>query len=302
MYLYQAYGLHIRSTLPLSGLVRATAGGPADVTIEEGPVALDRWHELNDDGMKLTGVADGVMRFHVMDGERITVELLPGADEEYAQAILTGELFAALLRQRGLLALHASCVAKDGHAVGFIGNSGWGKSTLAMHFVEQGYRLLGDDVLAVSFEGGEPVAIPGYPQVKLREDAGARYAAETFDGLRAAHSQTDKRLYRCDDAFQEEVIPLWRLYLLEPRRRETTRVVVLPRSETFAALVAHTRGTKLLKNEAFTLAHFSQVQRLMESVPVSLLHREMALDALPDAYEAIQADLGSPETLSASGR
>ena len=302
MHFYKAYGLRIRSTLPLPGLVEAEADEPTDVAIEQGPVALDRWHEMNDDGMKLTGVAEDVMRFHILDGERITVDLLPGGDAEYAQAILTGELFAALLRQRGLLALHASCVAKDGHAVGFIGNSGWGKSTLAMHFVEQGYRLLGDDVLAVSFENDEPVAIPGYPQVKLREDAGARYAAGSFGDLRAAHSQTDKRLYRCDGAFQEDVIPLRRLYLLEPRRREVTRVVALPPAEAFAALVAHTRGTKLLKNEAFTLAHFSQVQRLMEAVPVALLHREMALDALPEAYEAVRADLDADEPIPASGR
>ena len=293
MYHYFGYGLEIRSALRLPGFVPSEPTANPDIEVRSAPVEHERWAELNDDGLKLTGIADGVMRFHVMHGETITVELLPDADEDYARAIISGELIAALLRQRGLLTLHGSCVARDGHAIGFIGNSGWGKSTLAMHFVAQGYRLLCDDVLAVSFDERSPSAVPGYPQVKLRPDSGARYAADGFETRPSAHSETDKRLVVCADDFQEEPVPLRKLYLLEPRNRPVSGVEAMPFPNVFAELMGHTRATKLIKNEAFTQAHFQQITQLLETVPVERLHRRMDLNALSEVYELIKEDLQS---------
>ena len=142
----------------------------------------------------------------------------PDADLDYIQAIISGELMSAVLRQRGLLTLHGSCVANADGAIGFIGHSGWGKSTLSMQFVQHGYRLLCDDVLAVDFREGAPMVIPGYPQVKLRQDAAERYVGE-FEALPAAHTLTDKRLYACADNFQSHPVPLRKLYLLEGKKR-----------------------------------------------------------------------------------
>ena len=59
-------------------------------------------------------------------------------------------MYGALLMQRKILPLHGSAVAIDGKAYAIVGDSGAGKSTLASAFLNKGYQLLSDDVIAVS--------------------------------------------------------------------------------------------------------------------------------------------------------
>ena len=56
----------------------------------------------------------------------------------------------AILMQRKILPLHGSAIAIDGKAYAIVGDSGAGKSTLASAFLNKGYQLLSDDVIAVS--------------------------------------------------------------------------------------------------------------------------------------------------------
>ena len=289
MYTYLGYGLQIQSQLRLPGFRVGRSDGRSEVHILRRSLSLEEGYEMNDDGPNLAGVAEGVMRFRVIEGKEIVVNPMAGADPAYLRAIVSGELMAALLRQRGLLALHASCVARDGEAVAFIGCSGWGKSTLSMHYVENGYRLLCDDVLAIDFTPEGPVAIPAYPQVKLRRDSGARFT-DDFAGLPRAHSVTDKHLVACPDHFQAVPVPLRRLYLLEPRGREAHQVIPIAPQQAFVEVLRHTRGTKLIKNAAFRRAHMQQVTGLLNALPLKLLHRRTSLDLLPDLYETIERD------------
>lgn len=288
---YIGYGLSIRSEFLLPGFVEGGGDGSPALDIARRHVPLEeRWGELNDDGLHLAGVATGVMRFQVRDGCEMTIEPEPGADLDYVRAIISGELMSAVLRQRGLLALHGSCVSDERGAVGFVGHSGWGKSTLAMRFVQHGYRLLCDDVLAVDLSGEVPVVVPGYPQLKLREDSASLHV-EGFDSLPPAHSQTDKRLYACAGEFQPAPVPLRKLYLLEGRGRPDHNVLAATNHEAFVELLRHTRATNLIKSPEFTQAHVHQLSSLLRTVPISLLHRSLSLERLPELYRLIENDL-----------
>jgi hypothetical protein len=289
---YVGYGLQVRSAVRLPGFVEGEEPGLPEVRILQEEVAPERWETSNDDAFHIVGRAEGVMRFEVEGGRKIVVDPAPGVDSDYVRAIVSGELMATLLRQRGMLALHGSCVARDDYAVGFIGHSGWGKSTLAMHFVQCGYRLLCDDVLAVEFEGKEPSAVPGYPQVKLRGDSGERFVrGDEFEGLPTAHSETDKRLYVCGDQFQDVAVPLRKLYILEGHTRAQNEIVSLSRRQAFVELLRHTRASNLLKSDDMARAHLEQLSALLEVVPVSLLHRRRSLDLLPELYALIERDV-----------
>ena len=292
MVTYLGYGLQIRSQLQLPGFRVGRHDGLDAVRVLRRSLSLEDGYKLNDDGLKLAGVADGAMRFRVIDGKEIVVDPVAGADLDYVRAIVSGELMSALLRQRGLITLHASCVARGGEAIGFIGCSGWGKSTLSMHYVEKGYRLICDDVLAIEFTPDGPVAVPGYPQVKLRSDSGARYA-DDFGELPLAHSVTDKRLVTCADHFQTTPVPLRGLYLLEPRGREANQVVPLDPQAAFVEVLRHTRATKLIKSAEFTRAHMRQVAGLLNVVPLKLLQRHTSLDLLSEVYETVERDRGT---------
>ena len=81
---------------------------------------------------------------------------------------LLGVGLGALSNQHGNLTLHGSALEKDGHAIVCMGRSGAGKSTTAYILMRQGWKLLADDLVAVSSDGQ---ILPCIPRIKLCKDA-----------------------------------------------------------------------------------------------------------------------------------
>ena len=69
----------------------------------------------------------------------------------------------AILMQRKVFPLHGSAIAINGKAYAFVGDSGAGKSTLASAFLNKGYQLLSDDVIAVSLSQDENIHLLLHP-------------------------------------------------------------------------------------------------------------------------------------------
>ncbi len=145
--LRQAYGLRIRSSLPLPELPPAADGLEADLEILAGPVptelpgATDRGVRYQAAPGQLLLIVDGIARFLISDGRRIVIESPPEADPDDVRLFLYGSAFAALLHQRGDLVLHGSAIATGDTCVAFLGASGVGKSTLAMACQRHGWML-----------------------------------------------------------------------------------------------------------------------------------------------------------------
>jgi HprK-related kinase B len=80
---------------------------------------------------------------------------------------LVNACYARAVMTRGHVLFHASAVSRDGRAVMLAGPPGAGKSTAALHLVEQGFRFLSNDrVLAsVGAEGVEALGYPKQPRV-----------------------------------------------------------------------------------------------------------------------------------------
>ena len=113
---------------------------------------------------------DGVARYYVKDGRRITIAPESCAEEEEILVFLMGSAFGALLHQRNILVLHAGAIVVNGQSVIFPGPSGIGKSTLTAGFHQRGYPFLADDVCAITMAEGKPAVIPGFPRLKLWAD------------------------------------------------------------------------------------------------------------------------------------
>lgn len=90
-----------------------------------------------------------------------------------------------LLRRRGLYALHASGVARDGVGCLFVARSGSGKSTQTYSLVREGWEYLGDDALLLRARGDEvealalrrdlcldPALAHAFPEVAVHGEAG----------------------------------------------------------------------------------------------------------------------------------
>lgn len=88
-------------------------------------------------------------------------------------------VFVLAARCLGLVPLHGACVGKDGRGVLLLGESGAGKTTLALHGLLHGLTFLAEDALFVQPESMLATAVPNYVHVKsdafqLIDDAAAR--------------------------------------------------------------------------------------------------------------------------------
>jgi hypothetical protein len=129
--------------------------------LEDGSLYM-RW----EDWLELLVSSDGKS---VLCGNRSHVAL------EAFDAYLTNFAVSAALLQQGEEPLHATVVEIGDRAVGLVGPSGVGKSTLAAHLINRGWDLVTDDILRVTFEGNTAFAQPGPCRLKLFKEPAERY-------------------------------------------------------------------------------------------------------------------------------
>lgn len=247
----------------------------------------------DDGGDVVTGRIRDELFFVVEKGEAIYYHLRKELEQGLLQSYLLGVLLATLLRQRGYLVLHACSVAKGGRAIAFVGESGWGKSTLAEYFCQRGYTLLNDDVLALAVDTqGEkkpPRVIPGYPQIRLREEAG-RHLRSDFETLPSVNAIADKRA-TTPRHFPDTPLPLHKIYMLNPGYRERNTTEPLDLQMRLLRLIQHTRVTNLITDAAYKARHLRQCEHLVQSVPINQLHRIRDLNRIDEVYEVVEQDL-----------
>lgn len=174
MHSYRICGLSVASDIGLPGLIAGAPECEPQVTIRRGcvPDALD--------DASLTGptwqIADkqflldvpNIARFLLRNGDEIVFAPDTETSSEDVPIFILGTVFGILLHQREQIVLHASAVEVKGKAVAFCGPSGAGKSTLAAALAQRGYRLITDDVCAITWStGAVPIVHSDGRQLKL---------------------------------------------------------------------------------------------------------------------------------------
>jgi hypothetical protein len=284
MYTYKAYQLNIHSEIPLRSLT--PENGKADVLLTLGNL---KDSELSSDGGNhFVGAVEGVATFAVLEGNKIIVDPLPEVDDGLLNTFIVGPVLAVLLRQRGLLVLHASSAVVDGVAIAFLGNSGAGKSTMAQAFHTHGYPVMTDDVMVVQLGGDGPMVLPGYPLIKLWPESAIATGYEP-DSLPCIHGFSTKRSHQLTSGFGQAAFPLKRIYILG--RGEAHRLVELSAPDACVALIQHSRATMLLTAHEFRKKNFRDCTWMAEHVPVARFERKPALSDLPDLVKLVEADL-----------
>ncbi|MDR1172322.1 MAG: hypothetical protein LBL24_07710 [Bacteroidales bacterium] len=278
-FFYHAFGLVIESQVECPELMPDVGQSTPDVQIrlDDAPFHLDHGMALGDwiEGcsgqilLKITNVAN----YWIHDGQEIVVDAAQGVSPEDVRIYLLGSAMGAVLHQRGLLPFHGSTICMDGQAISFSGPSGIGKSTLAAALVGRGYRMLADDVSAISFTGqGVPMVNPGMPQLKLCDDSGQQLGRNPSSAC-SLGNRARKCGYPEHAAFITEALPSKAIYILGRHAEDGFKEIPLKGVDKFHALRINTYRPSFVKAMGLELTHFDLLKKLAGHIDVRVLLR-----------------------------
>jgi hypothetical protein len=234
------------------------------------------------------------LRFAVdRDGHEVVGDWPENYSLEDAATYLVGPVLGFVLRLRGILPLHASCVAMDGRAIALLGAPGAGKSTTAAGFARMGYPIVSEDVVALSERENSFWVQPGYPRVNLWP-ASVEAMFGTQDALPVITPGWGKRFLAVDKnglLFQHEPLPLSEIYFLSVRDSDSRAPVIEP-LEGMAALMTLVTNTYVnyVLDDAMRSLEFDVLGRLVLSVPVMSVRPSADSTHLAELCNGIAAD------------
>lgn len=287
---YTAYGLGIDSILTLPELV--SGADRLDLVIKSDRIPLDPlvnneqfyyWRNDSETGLHWQELGT----FLIREGKEIIIDPAAGVKEEDLHPALLGACMAVVLHQRGYLILHASAVAIEGRAIAFLGEKGWGKSTMAVSLAARGHQFVTDDVMAIDLSGDIPLVFPSFPQLKLCPDALMSMGKDPETLLRVM-PQVEKRQYKLEQKFSTAPLPLRSVYLLG--KGEAVSIKKIPTKEQILPLLAHSYGARFGKKllHLGEASHFVQCTQLAKKVGIYRLQRPADLLLLDNIVDLVE--------------
>lgn len=312
---YSICGVTLASNVPLPELL-PHGSDRSDLCFTLKPPSLARredpsWvhHALHSDGtrwLSLARPAGGyLLRFgdladFTLSEDATQIECRPGprTSPETIRHLFLDQVLPQALGHQGTLVLHAGAVADGDEAIAFIGETGWGKSTLTACFCRVGWSLLADDCLPLREESDSFLAGTSYPGVRLRPDA-----LRMLFGAGAAGSpvadDTDKKRVDAGSMMLgvcSRRVPLKAVYLLDPPPRDAEEGTRITSVEAHEGLLIFLKYLFRLDptDRGRLKAEFERLSRLTDQVPVRRLAFRRDLASLPAIVTAIRRDLESP--------
>ena len=205
------------------------------------------------------------------------------------RTFLLGSAVGALLIQRGTLVLHGNALERDGQSIVCLGHSGAGKSTLAYALMLQGWRLLADDLVAITPSGQ---VLSGIPRIKLWHDAVKAFGLDP-DALQPIRQGMQKYLLLGEAIKRaERPCPLKAIYLIRRQRRNSND----PDNDRISRISRQQQAALCLRNQAFRPrfvrglaqegSNFIALARLQQTVPLASLPTPLGI---PEMQQWLQS-------------
>jgi hypothetical protein len=237
----------------------------------------------------------GLFEFLVSaDGRRIAGHPLANSTIEIFHSYLLGQVLSFALIKQGIEPLHSTVAVIDGGAVGWVGDCGYGKSSLGAAFLQAGYPLLTDDLLVLKEGGKGFTAYPGIPRIKLFPEIAKRMLGDGLRGTPLNNLTTKLLIPLGNHQSYREPVPLKTLYVLTPPKARSWC-----KRMTFRRLSQRRALMQLLKNSFNTVIteperlkrQFDFFAKIVSKVPIKTLSYPRSLESLPLVREAILNDL-----------
>ena len=194
----------------------------------------------------------------------------------------------ALLMQRKILPLHGSAIEIDGKAYAILGDCGAGKSTLAKAFINRGYKLLTDDVIAVTFSDKQELfAMPSYPQQKLWKESLNNFQLESNQFKPLIDRATKFAVPAANTQFINENLPLAGMYELFISENEEMSITQVTNMDRFHTVYNQTFRNFFLEESGLMEWHFKTSAKLVSKVPIYKIERPSTIFTAYDLTELI---------------
>ena len=243
----------------------------------------------------LFGTAEGYL-FHFpelavfatsRDGGKVDLFPDPEVPPETLRHLLLDQVLPYLTPTWGVGdVFHASGIATPSGAIGFLGATGRGKSTLAAAFARREFAVLGDDCFCVDEGPGGFRVTPWYPGLRLWPEN----PEADGDSAPVAHYTRKRRFRTFGDGIADA--PVRAMFLLEPPASDGG--VRIQKISPRDAALELTRHAFFLDPEDRTGVQrlFDRVCRLSEGVPLFSLSYPRSFEILDQVVDEIQAHAG----------
>ncbi|MDF2858649.1 MAG: hypothetical protein K0Q87_4500 [Neobacillus sp.] len=279
--LYKAFGFSVLSDIPLPELAQLSHDSEiADIEIKVSDLSV-KWFELKGEPNKFI-VKSNLIMFQLTDigifsieyGNSISVTPFKGANEDQIRLYILGTCMGGLLFQRGIFPLHGSVVAINGEAYAFIGDSGAGKSTLASAFLNRGFQLLSDDVIAISISPNEaiPFVIPSYPQQKLWQESLDKLGLSN-NRLRPIYGRESKYCVPISSQYYDKPLPLVGVFELIKTDNQKVEINRIERLSQIQTMLKHTYRSFLVPRLEMQEWHFNRSINIIKHIKMFQLQR-----------------------------
>jgi hypothetical protein len=277
---YKAFGLSVTSEIPLPELFHiCNKADSIDIEIKIEDLSK-LWSELSNsqndfvinEKLVLFQIPN-IAIFLIQEGRKITVSPTSEYKEDVIRLYILGSCMGAILMQRKIFPLHGSAIAIDGKAYAIIGESGAGKSTLASAFLNRGFQLLTDDVIAVCLsKENNPFVTPSYPQQKLWQESLEKFGMDK-GSYRPIYQRETKFAIPIPNQFSPEPLPLAGVFELVKSDHENIELVRIEKLVGLRTLFVHTFRSSLISNLGLMDWHFTMSTRILSQIDIYQLRR-----------------------------
>jgi hypothetical protein len=244
------------------------------------------WREVSPDGSQHLVWTDHAEFRLSPDVSTIAYLPLTLANPSTIETFLLGQVLSFALLRRGLEPFHATVLEREERAVGLLGPSGQGKSTLAAAMLRRGWRMLTDDLMVLD---GLDV-LPGLPRIKLFPRSANMLGIR---GRPIARGSTKEFVPLPPSMFCEGRVPLSRLLVLRTTRASRCTIRRLTAKSALVSLTSNTFNTRVTEG-ARLRQQFSESARIATSVPVSSVSYPRRMTVLSATCEAIERAVDQP--------
>lgn len=219
------------------------------------------------------------------------VEIQPFDDvpERYLAFPLLGPVMGWMLHMRGLFVLHASAVHLAGRSVAFLGDKRAGKSTTASAFLQHGWQLQTDDLLAIDVpEIGQPQIQPAFAQIKLNTDTPGLEIPEA-SVLPLVMEGFQKRQYRLPH-LPQVALPTGCIFVLE-RGGDKPAIEWFGATDAIAPLFRYSYNVRFegaSPEQQDRARQFRQAARLADTTRIGRLHIPHARERLGETVRLVE--------------